>query len=364
MTSTTDDVETGLKLAAGLYVRNDPDKAFECLEHIVPLAPSDERALTLMARVRTRRLEYAEAVEILEELVRRYPNRATTRLLLAESCMAGFRLDAARRELRHLLSMELTDAARMAHRQQLLLSYSEFSEFDGALRLLDEWIGDDVDGSVWVPEKLRVLLLADREQEALDLAIERLETVTGNHDDSMERLKDLAQRYQAAPDDEGLRAEGEELQAKVESLWTTLMQRRLELIDVCMQAKRFDVAEEHIRQWIEREGNNLRNVEWLVLTLIADDRTEEARQALATFRAFDTGRRDRSCRVACSGAGGAGPRGRGCRGAALARRRTAFVAECSGVGAHLADASANVPPGRALRRRPDMLRRLVRGRRR
>ena len=284
-----DDVETGLKLAAGLYVRNDPDKAFECLEHIVPLAPSDERALTLMARVRTRRLEYAEAIEILEELVRRYPNRATTRLLLAESCMAGFRLDEARREFRHILSTDLTDAARLAHREQLLLSYSEFSDFDEALRLLDEWIGDDVDDSVWVPEKLRVLLLAERTQEALDLAIERLNTVTEKHTTELERLKDLAERYQAAPDNEDLRAEGEKLQTEVEGLWTMLMERRLELVDTSMQASRFDVAEKYIRQWIDTEGNNLRNVEWLVLTLIADKRADEARQTLANFRPMSLG---------------------------------------------------------------------------
>ena len=291
-----DDAGTGLILAVGLYLRNRSDEAYAALQRVIALTPNDERALSLMARVHARRLEYDAAIGILEEFARRYPNRRDVHTLLAETCLADFRLDEARGALRRLLDSNLDERARFAYRQRLLLSYVEFSDFEEALPLLDEWIKEDPEDDRWSLEKLRVLLLAGRQQEAIDLAAERVRPAAAEFEKALEGFKRVVQQIQENPDDRGLLSRAELLQTELGERWQMRMQRRGELIQIYMDARRFKAAEEYLHRWLTPPRSDddesttwlsqlvildyAQNTEWLVQALIADERPDEALEAL------------------------------------------------------------------------------------
>ena len=162
------DIETGLKLAAGLLVRGRYDEAFPYAQALQTAFPHDQRAAVVLARLLGRRLQFDAAAELLGSLAERYPNRAEVLKLLMAARLADFQLDGAREIIQSLLDAAKTEAARTELRRQLLISYVEFSDFEPALQLLDEWTVAEPDNATWWREKLRVLALAGREQEALD----------------------------------------------------------------------------------------------------------------------------------------------------------------------------------------------------
>ncbi|MGD8453192.1 MAG: tetratricopeptide repeat protein [Phycisphaerae bacterium] len=278
-----DDVETALKLAAGLYVRNRPNDAFPYVERVLARAPDDERAISLMARVRTRRLEQDRAIELLERLATRYPNRVDVRSALAEVYLAAFRVDEARRAWEWLLEAQPAGRSRHDDQQRLVLSYIEFSEYDEALRLLDEWIAADPDADDWPLEKLHVLILADRPQEAVDLAIARLDPAEDLFSEKLTELRAIVDQFQADPENEELRSRGERLQTEAEQARDALLARRAEFVQVCLDADRPAVAEQHIRGWLAIEPGDAQDTQWLIQTLLEDDRPEDALRALDQF---------------------------------------------------------------------------------
>lgn len=281
-----DDVETGLKLAAGLYLRERIDEARQRLEQVLTRAPHDERGLLLMARVLARQLHHRQATQVLEKLIQRHPRRQEALTLLAENHLADFQLNEARRAIRRLLELDLTDQQRLHARRWLLQTYIEFMEYDGALHLLDEWLADEPDAGVWVREKLRVLVLAGRGSEALTLAEERLEPVTRPFEQSLARFQELFRQLRDNPRDTALQARSEQQQRELEELRRELVTRRAELVQVALELRRFRLAEQHVRRWCQAEPNEEQNVQWLVQILLADDRPDEALAALAGFRAM------------------------------------------------------------------------------
>jgi len=74
-----------LKLAAGYYIHQDPDNAQRVLQRVQEQAREDERVVNLLARVQMRRLENKAAIDALEPLVRRFPNRPSALRLLADA---------------------------------------------------------------------------------------------------------------------------------------------------------------------------------------------------------------------------------------------------------------------------------------
>ena len=129
-----DDTKTALTLAAGLYLRNDADRALEILERTTACGRNEEHMLHLLARVHLRRLEVDQAVKILEELAKRYPRRESVLGLLTEAYLTDFRLDETRDVLRRLLDLDLQPAEHERTRTQLLATYVDFMDYDGALR--------------------------------------------------------------------------------------------------------------------------------------------------------------------------------------------------------------------------------------
>jgi len=282
-----DDLETGLKLAAGLFVRGRTDEAFGYAQRALARRPDDERALSLMARVQARRLEYDAALQVLEALARRYPHRQDVQSLLAECYLADFRLDEGRAALRRLLAGKLSDDARLAQRRRLVETYVDFSEYDEALHLLDEWIEAEPSAPMWARDRLQVLLLAGRSQDALDLTEERLRPVADQYREATDRLKRVYEQFQATPDDASLRARGAQLQRDLGELRGQLFEQRAELIQVCLDARLFKAAEVYARAWLAEEPGEPQTLQWLVQTLIADDRPDEAVTLLADLRSPD-----------------------------------------------------------------------------
>jgi tetratricopeptide (TPR) repeat protein len=278
-----DDVETGTRLAAGLFVRGRLDEALQIARQLYARHPEDERLATLLCRLHTRRLEFPAAIEILESLARRYPNRIETLMLLSENYLADFRFEDARRVLTHVLELDPDAQTDQIARTRLLASYTELSDFEGALALLADWESRDPDNPAWHREKLRILVLTGRVEQALELASSRLEPLTAQFQKGLEQLKKLLEQLQSEPDNRAARADLESLNNQLSQLQSRLQQARAELMQVCLDGQRFQKAIELARSWLEQEdavGYEAGITQWLVQALIADGQPEAALEAL------------------------------------------------------------------------------------
>ncbi len=161
-----DDVVTARLLAAGLYLRGRSDEALEIARRAGAVAPDDFPLMILLANIHAARGEFAEAIEIREELRRRFPNRRSVLEPLAICYLDDFRLDEARALLERLIRTASDDALRDRYRQALGDTYLQFGEFDQALRFLDAWIADAPDNEELVVVRIGVLVDAGRKDEA------------------------------------------------------------------------------------------------------------------------------------------------------------------------------------------------------
>ncbi|MFH1746791.1 MAG: tetratricopeptide repeat protein [Planctomycetota bacterium] len=279
-----DDAETGLRLAAGLYVSGQAEEGFPFVERVLALDPDDERAMVLAARMHARRLEFEPATHYLVKLAQRYPNRSDLHALLAESYLADFRLDEARATLRHMLASDPEKRFRELYRQRLLLSYVEFSEYDEALAILDNWITEEPEQASWILQKLRLLLLADRDQQAMDLALAQLAPATERFTRIYQEYQEIAERFQAAPNDPEVRATAQRVQGETELAHNDLLRQRTVFVQAGMDARRHDQVIEHVRQWQSSGPEDGRYTQWLAQALIADDRPAEALEELKSFQ--------------------------------------------------------------------------------
>jgi tetratricopeptide (TPR) repeat protein len=277
-----DDAQTGLMLAAGLYVRGRTDEAAVIVSKLHAAPPEDYRQGVLAARVYGRQLAYEQAIDILTELLSRYPNRTDLLGLYATACLADFRLEPAREALHRLIETASDERMRNEYRRQLLMSYTEFSEFDGALELLADWAAEDPD--TWVLEQLHVLLLADRPDEAVALAAGRLSAADNRFEASRARFRNLLDRLRENPEDSQVQVEAGALRPELEAGEAELMRRREEFVQVCVEAGRGTLAEQQVRQWQEQNPVDPQNMQWLVQLLLADDRPEDALEALSDFQ--------------------------------------------------------------------------------
>jgi len=243
-----DDVETGLKLGAGLFVLRKYAAASRAAEQVALLAPDESRALSLLGSVRARQLEFDGAIEVWETLVQRYSNRVTPHVGLANSCLADFRLERAREVLRRLVALPLKEEDVENFRDQLLDSFTEFSDFDGALALLDEWHTGVLDERLYHNARLRVLLAAGRNAEAVKLAREQLDAATDPN-------------------------------AKL--AWRELY------IGVCKEAQEYGPAIAEARQWYGELPANRYVAAVLVDVLLAADQTDEALEFVNGITAQD-----------------------------------------------------------------------------
>lgn len=284
-----DDALTGLKLAAGLYLAQRPAEALRVAERVQALLPDDERVAYLLAQIHLRRLEHEQAIAKLRELVRRYPRRVQALRLLADAYLADFQVEEARDVLRRLLELDLPAEQRDQFRANLLGSYLEFAEFDAALALLEEWIAADPQSDDWARAKLRVLLTARRESEAVAWASLRLEPITTRFEELRRRAQALAERLRATPDDADLQARLRNLERELNEVAETLSERRAEWVQVALEAERYGTVERQVRVWLAEQPNQPEVQEWLVNTLLASKQGAAALETLEKFVPQDAG---------------------------------------------------------------------------
>jgi tetratricopeptide (TPR) repeat protein len=276
-----DDVRTGLKLAAGLYLNQRADEALPILQQVQARAPDDERLVYLLARVHLRRLEYQPAIALLEAAARRFPARPAVLRLLADAYLADFRVDETQQTLQRLLTPDLPTEQRNALRGQLINTYLTFSEFDPALELVQSWQAAGPDEDTWPRIKLQILLAAERWDDALALATERLSSATERFDELQQRAKAFSERAESNPDDADTQAQLENLDRELDSHEADLNDRRSDYVQACVDAKRYDTAEQHVRSWLADDPEQDTLQEWLVEVLLAARRGAAALDAIS-----------------------------------------------------------------------------------
>lgn len=250
------DVVSGLRLGAALYVHRRDDEALEIARRVARQAPEDPRALSLLARVLVRRLDYAAAAAVVEGLVARYPNRVAMLSALAEIYLYDFRPNDARTLYGRALAHVSDDGTQRGMRGKMLESYRYVRDWDGALRQIEEWekagVHDD-----WLTTRAQILLDAERHDEALALIEKWLDE---------------------APDDWGRRA----------------------AYRLCaMRAKAYAKLAARLQEWADRKPEAARSepgadyallvAQWQVEVLTALKRPDEAVALLNRVRASDPG---------------------------------------------------------------------------
>ena len=286
-----DDIRTGLKLGAGLYINQRIDQAWAVLQQLSELDDSiinsdplqARQLVNLLARVHLRRLENTEAIDILEQAVARHPRRRGTLHMLADAYIADFRIDDARDTLRRILELDLTPEQREAYRNSLLGMYTGFGQLDEAESLTDRWIAEEPDNEAWKRAKLSVLLAAERVDEALALANLGMEPLTKQYEELSAEFKKVTESLRDNPDNAENQARFEELQAELTTNITALFERRSDYVQVCLDGERYAEAEAHLRRWLEDLPEQPRIQQWLIEILLAADQGEKALETLGGF---------------------------------------------------------------------------------
>lgn len=266
------DVRTTLLLAESLLVEA-PDEALALLQDLPPRREDAERSAMLIARAHFNRCDAAAAVGVLSRLVERYPRRAAALEALASACLADFRVDEAMRLYDLLLDLPIEPEQRTTIRTQMLAALVEFRQDDEALARVDRWIAADPGDDALAGMKLRVLTLTEQSDAALAYARERLEAV----DDEM---GELLSRIRGAADRGGPRSLAPAQQASFErelrEMGERLYSRREQFVETALETEQYAAAEKMLRMWSEDEPGQPRLEEWLIETLLAAEKGEDA----------------------------------------------------------------------------------------
>lgn len=278
-----DDVTTGLKLAAGLFINHQAGAALPVLRQVQARAPEDERLIYLLAEVHLQLLEFDQAITGLEEGARRYPRRKNVLRFLGRSYLADFRVEHARQTWARVVALESAPDARNQLRAGLLASYLDFQEFDAALELVEKWIAETPDEPAWERAKLRVLQDAGRGPEAVAYAETRLEPATRRFEELRDRYKATAERIRRTADEADGQTQLKNLERDLGAAVGDLYTRREEYVDACLGAAQFDAAEEQVRTWLKDQPEQPQLQEWLIEVLLGAKRGEQALDVIGTL---------------------------------------------------------------------------------
>ncbi len=279
-----DDLRTGLKLAAGYLLHQRDAEALTILDDLRQLAPDDDRVLHLLAHAHMRHYELDEAIETLRDLTQRYPRRREALQRLADALLADFQVEEARAIFVRILDTGMDAAELDQARAQLLATYVDFREPENALGLLDEWIASDPDSVLWPRAKMRVLLAAERPDDALEYAEQRLNEVEQRYDEQAADLAHLQESVTEEDYDAELRARASRAEELLAERAAERLQRREAYIGVCLQIPRLVGAERRVRQWRSEAPDQPQISEWLIEILLAAERGEEALELVGEYR--------------------------------------------------------------------------------
>lgn len=282
-----DDARTALKLATGLFMRDQPGECQVILDELTPQGPEEEQAMFLQAHVHLRQLAAERAIGVLEELARRYPRRLNVLALLAEAQLRAFELADARATLERILALDPGPRQREQVRVQLLASYVDFMEYDAALRQVDAWLAETPESDVWSQRKLGILLGAERNEEALAWVHARLAAVTQEFDALMSEIRALAARQRTDPGDAEARARIRELQEQLIPRGARLFGWRDEFISACVVTERYDLATRELRKWMAEQPEQRQQFQQrLIEVLLAAGRPDDALAEIAALPAL------------------------------------------------------------------------------
>jgi len=235
------DLATARYLAAGLYQWGRLDEACEVIQKGRAADLDDYHLTILLANVHADREEFDQAITLLTDLAKRYPNRPAVLELLALYSVYDFRLDEGRPTLQRLLELTEDEQKRNEYRERLRDSYLVFGEFDEALRLVEGWIEQEPKNVDLLRDKATVLIEAERGEEAFNVLEEWLDQGRG---DRVRR-----ERFCRGAADAGQPAQ---------------------------LAKR-------VRAWLEDEPSDATLTEWLIDALLLDGRSDEALEVAGKF---------------------------------------------------------------------------------
>jgi tetratricopeptide (TPR) repeat protein len=280
-----EDVVVGLRLAAGLFLNDQPEEALAVLRSVPARGSEEEQALFLAARAHLDLLEAGPAIENLLELTRRYPRRLSYLSLLSDAYLADFRLGEAREVLRRILSLDLSPEDRERVRLRLVSTYTAFQDYDGGLAVLEDWLGSEPDSDLLVRAKLQALLDSGRGAEAVAVAQSRLAPVTERFRTLLEGYKRAAEQLRDRPGASDLEAELKGAERELEGCLKELYARREEFVEACRRTQQWDLAEQEIRSWIELQGPESRLQEWLIDVLLGAKKVDAALEAVTSYPA-------------------------------------------------------------------------------
>ncbi len=233
------DSVTGLRLAEAYEVLGRFDDAFEVIQRLHKLDADDERIQSVLTRLYVRRLDYDAAIELLEGMRRRYPNRLPVIEYLARVYHNDVRMADARELLERAIELSERETEQLNYRAQILETYYRIRDFNGAIEFLKKWEEaapvdrrDAIARSRW-----SVLQSAGRGDEAVEQSAQWVEQAPGK-ETRLERLVSYAYICRAAKAwDKADKAVVELIDARPEA--AELVQLRVEIL---IEAERYDAA--------------------------------------------------------------------------------------------------------------------------
>ncbi len=235
------DLTTARYLAAGLYRWGRFAEAYEVIQGARTTNPDDYHLTNLLANVHAAREEFDQAITLLADLARRFPNRLTVLEPLALYCVYDFRFEEGRPALERLIELTGDEQKRSEYRERLRDSFVIFGQFDEALRLVDAWIQEEPKNEELLWHKATVLIEAERHDEAF----EALEEWLNQDPNDLERRKRFC-RYAA-------------------------------------RTGRHERVADRIRAWLKADPSSVELTEWLINFLLMDGRSDEALQVARKF---------------------------------------------------------------------------------
>jgi len=236
-----DDLTTAQLLAASLSLRGRPAEALEVIRAARRFYPDDYHLMFLQAQVQAAGGEAAAALDLLETLAQRYPNRLAVLEPLALHYLDDFDFQRGRALLERALAGTDDPDRRQAYREKLRESYLVFGQYDEALRLVESWIALQPKEDELLLQKAIVLILAQRGPEALATLEEYL---ARNPNDAEHR----ARYARLAP-----------------------------------ATRQYEPLLQRLRTWVEQEPTDALATERLIDALLAADRPDEALEVARRF---------------------------------------------------------------------------------
>ncbi len=168
------DVRTIAMIAQSHLAQNDPDVALAALERVPEHDREDTDYLIAKAEVYQRLLDYRKAVDTMDRLLRRHPNRVSWIDWRLHRLMEDHRFtEAYESAANRLAAPDLPDRQGRRYRTFVQQALQGAKDFDRAIELLDTWLTEQPEDAFWTQLRDERLEDAERFDEAIAAARQR-----------------------------------------------------------------------------------------------------------------------------------------------------------------------------------------------